>query len=64
MNINILIGGQRFEELTLNRQIEIREKITDIQRNIVKERVARMIRDGEPDKEIRNYLGWNDMSNY
>lgn len=57
MKINILVEGKRFEELSLDRQERIREKITDIQKNIVKRRLVRMIKNGKTEREIRDYLG-------
>lgn len=57
MKINILVEGKRFEELSLDRQERIREKITDIQKDIVKRRLARMIKNGKTEREIRDYLG-------
>ncbi|MCG8540456.1 MAG: hypothetical protein MJA82_11035 [Clostridia bacterium] len=57
MKINILVEGKRFEELSLDRQERIREKITDIQKDIVKRRLVRMIKNGKTEREIRDYLG-------
>ncbi len=57
MKINILVEGKRFEELSLDRQERIREKITNIQKDIVKRRLVRMIKNGKTEREIRDYLG-------
>ncbi len=57
MKINILVEGKKFEELSLDRQERIREKITDIQKDIVKRRLVRMIKNGKTEREIRDYLG-------
>lgn len=55
MNINIIVEGKKFEELSLDEQEAIKDKITDAQREIVIKRLVKMVREGRLE-EIMDYL--------
>lgn len=55
MDINIIVEGKKFEDLTFEEQEEIKGKITDAQRDIVIKRLVKMVKEGRVE-EIMDYL--------
>lgn len=57
VEVNLIIEENNFEDLSLNRQIEIRNKITDKVEIWVSEIIKRRIQDGSGKEEIEKLLG-------
>jgi hypothetical protein len=55
MKTNIIVRGKKFEELELDEQEEIKDKITNAQREIVVGKLVKMVKEGKID-EVRAYL--------
>lgn len=55
MKINIIVEGKKFEELTIDEQNKIKDKITDAQRDIVVKKLVKMVTEGRIE-EIMDYL--------
>lgn len=55
MKTNIIVQGKKFEDLTLDEQEKIKEKITDAQREIVVRRLIKLVKEGSIG-EIMDYL--------
>ena len=56
---NILIGGRKISELSIDEQEKYKKKATDAQRINVESRLKIMISERRSEKEILEYLGLN-----
>lgn len=55
MKIDIIVEGKKFEDLNIDEQEKIKNKITDAERDIVVGKLVKMVKEGRIE-EIMDYL--------